>query len=266
MKENKDKTVNRVFFTKDYSKFKPTRGNRPIDRAHVDRIKKAIARDDLKLPIYVTKGMEIREGHHTFDARKELDLGIFYIIIESEDALDMAIFNAGRKNWSMFHYLNFFCMRNKQDYQIVKSKMNEYGMPVAETLCLLAGNATGSSTLTEAFKRGDFKIPEGGIAKFDRLASEMQYVNDVYNSGGKIKRALIRAMAITQKHPNYSFDRMKVALKSKGSKLLSATSREDYIEQFETMLNGGLSRKSKNRIRLVEFFKNREFEEEEEAA
>ena len=122
MKENKDKTVNRVFFTKDYSKFKPTRGNRPIDRAHVDRIKKAIARDDLKLPIYVTKGMEIREGHHTFDARKELDLGIFYIIIESEDALDMAIFNAGRKNWSMFHYLNFFCMRNKQDYQIVKSK------------------------------------------------------------------------------------------------------------------------------------------------
>jgi hypothetical protein len=94
----------------------------------------------------------------------------------------------------------------------------------------------------------------------------MQYVNDVYNSGGKIKRALIRAMAITQKHPNYSFDRMKVALKSKGSKLLSATSREDYIGQFETMLNGGLSRKSKNRIRLVEFFKNREFEEEEEAA
>jgi hypothetical protein len=153
MKENKDKTVNRVFFTKDYSKFKPTRGNRPIDRAHVDRIKKAIARDDLKLPIYVTKGMGIREGHHTTVARKELDLGIFYVIIESEDALDMAIFNAGRKNWSMVHYLNFFCMRSKQDYQIVKSKMNEYGMPVAETLCLLAGNATGSSTLIDLHQK-----------------------------------------------------------------------------------------------------------------
>jgi len=262
MTDNKDKKMNREFTTRVYSKFKPTKGNRPIDQAHVDRIKKSIANKDLKLPIYVTKDWFIREGNHTFEARKALGLEILYIIVDSEDPLDMAIFNAGRTNWSLKDYLNFFCTRNKKDYQIVRSKMNQYGMPVAETLCLLAGNATGNSTLTEAFKRGDFKIPVGGIAKFDKLASEMMYVNDALHSGGKIKRALIRAMAITQKHPNYTFARMKVALKSKGSKLLGASSREDYIAQFEVMLNGGLSKKSKNRIRLVEFFTNREWDVE----
>jgi ParB-like chromosome segregation protein Spo0J len=72
----KDSKMNREFSTKDYSKFKRTRGNRPIDPVHVERIKKSIAARDLKLPIYVTKDMEIREGHHTFAARRELGLEI----------------------------------------------------------------------------------------------------------------------------------------------------------------------------------------------
>ena len=147
----KDKKMNREYTTKEYSKFKRTRGNRPIDPGHVERIKKSIAAKDLKLPIYVTKDMEIREGHHTYEARKSLGLDIFYIVIDSEDALDMAIFNAGRKNWGLIHYLNFFCMRNKKDYQIVRSKMNQYGMPVSEALCLLAGDATWNNSLTENF-------------------------------------------------------------------------------------------------------------------
>ena len=259
----KDKKMNRDYTTKEYSKFRRTRGNRPIDPVHVERIKKSIAAKDLKLPIYVTKDMEIREGHHTYEARKSLGLDIFYIVIDSEDALDMAIFNAGRKNWGLIHYLNFFCMRNKKDYQIVRSKMNQYGMPVSEALCLLAGDATWNNTLTENFKRGEFKIPAGGIAKFDKLASEMMFINNVYNSGGKLKRAFIRAMIITQKHPKYDYARIKVSLKSKGSKLLGATSREDYIEQLDSLINGGLAQKSPKRVRLVEFFRNREFEPEE---
>src|SRR5210317_846393 len=104
---NKDKKLNREFFTRDYSKFKKTKGNRPIIPGHVAGIKKSMAARDLELPIYVNKDMEIREGHHTFQARKELDLGIIYIVIDSEDPLDMAIFNAGRKDWRMDNYLNF---------------------------------------------------------------------------------------------------------------------------------------------------------------
>ena len=259
----KDNKMNREFSTKDYSKFKRTRGNRPIDPVHVERIKKSIAAKDLKLPIYVTKDMEIREGHHTFDARKELGLEIYYIVIESADALDMARFNAGRKNWSMLNFLNFHCVRNKKDYQILKSKIKEYEMPVAETLYLLLGKATSDHTTTEAFKHGDFKIPAGGIETFDKLAEEMMYVNNVYNSGGKLKRAFIRAFSIMKKCPSYGFARLKVSLKTKASKLLSASSRDEYITQFENIYNKGLSSRSPKRMRLVQFTKEREFEYDE---
>ena len=35
---------NKFFETTDYSKFKKTRGNRPVDEAHVQQLKKLISR------------------------------------------------------------------------------------------------------------------------------------------------------------------------------------------------------------------------------
>ena len=49
MKDLKKKMSN-CFITKDYKLFTKTKGNRPINLAHVEKIKKAIARKDLKLP------------------------------------------------------------------------------------------------------------------------------------------------------------------------------------------------------------------------
>ena len=262
---NKDKKMNREFVTKEYSKFKKTKGNRPIDPTHVARIKKSIAAKDLKLPIYVCEeegSLRIREGHHTFEARKELGLEIYYIVTDSNDALDMAIFNAGRKNWSMNNFLNFHCVRNKQDYKILKSKMTQYGMPVAETYYLLLGKATFDKQTLDNFKRGEFKIPAGGISKFDQHAEEMRYVNNVFNDGGKLKRAFIRAYSILKKYPTYDFGRFKIALKTKASKLLAATSSNEFISQFENVYNSGVRDKSK-KINLVQFTKDRDFEDKE---
>ena len=258
---SKDAKVNREFFTREYSKFKKTKGNRPIDPGHVASIKKSIAARDLELPIYVNKDMEIREGHHTFQARKELDLGIYYIVIDSKDPLDMAIFNAGRKDWNMNNFLNFHCTRGKQDYKILRSKMEQYQMPVIETHYLLLGKATGGKNITEDFKHGNFKIPAGSIAAFDKLAEEMRYVNNIFNSGNKLKRPFIRAFSIMKKHPKYDFTRLKSALKSKASKLLAATSSNEYITQIETIYNSGLSDKNK-KMNLIQFAKDREYEED----
>ena len=45
--------------------------------------------------------MEVVDGQHTLEARKQLDLKIPYIIMDSDDPLDVARLNTGRKNWSM---------------------------------------------------------------------------------------------------------------------------------------------------------------------
>ena len=60
-----------------------------------------------------------------------------------------------------------------------------------------------------------------------------------------MKRPFIRAFSIMKKHPKYDFARLKSALKSKASKLLAATSSNEYITQIETIYNSGLSDKNK---------------------
>ena len=64
-----------------------------------------------------------------------------------------------------------------------------------------------------------------------------------------------------KKHPKYDFNRLKAALKSKASKLLAATSSNEYITQIETIYNSGLSDKNK-KMNLIQFAKDREYEED----
>jgi len=259
------KQIKNAFFeTKEYSLFKKGKGNRQINDAHVARIKKLIAAKDTKAPIFVNKDYEIIDGHHTLQARKDLGLSVFFLMVDSDDPLDMARFNTGKKNWNLDNFLDFYCYRGKNDYKILKSKMLEYGMPVAETLTLMLGKATNTKEMTDAFKLGEFKLASGALINFDRIASQMLLINNHIGTEKKLKRQFIRAYLIMCKHPKYDFARFKSALKSKGGKLLAATSSHDYIQMFDKVYNGGLTRDKK--IDLMKFAMDREFEREEREA
>jgi len=254
----------KYFVTKDYGIFKKSKGNREVDSTHVDRIKRLIAERDLKTPVIVNKKMEIVDGQHTAQARKQLGLDIYYVIGDSDDALDTARANTGKKNWNLNNFLNFHCTRGKQDYKICASKMTQYGMPVAETLALLNGRATVCRLQTEEFKLGDFSIAAGRLSRFDQIAKEITYIaKQIDPNGKKLKRQLIRAYLIMCKHPKFSFDRLKSAMKSKGGKLAAVTNSSDYIEQFDRVYNGGLTRDKK--VDFLKFALDRDFDKREAA-
>jgi len=257
---SKRKKLSNFFSTKNYGQFKKTKGNRPINPSHVDRIKKAIAVRDLKFPIFVTKNMEIREGHHTFQARKELGLPIYYIVLASNDAYDMALLNSNRSQWNMEDYLNFYCTYQRKDYLLLRSKVLEYNMPIIEAIGIFLNRVGLDVNISADYKEGNFKIPAGGITRFDRIASEMKYINDIVFDSKKMKRGFIRAYMISDKCPKWDFNRFKSAMKSKGAKLLGSQTTEDYISQFQNIYNAGLVASKK--IKLARFYEDKEFEEQ----
>ena len=261
------RAVNNKFFeTRDYSMFKKIRGNRPVDEAHVKQLKKLIADKDLMDPIRVNQNKEVVDGQHTLQARKELGLPVPYIIINSDDPLDVARLNQGRKNWSLDHYLGHHCARGKMDYKICKSKMVQFGLPVSETIILLLKLTSKWRLITEQFKQGDFKIPVGGIQNCDKIGSQLMYLIKYFlgmdNSDRRIKRQIVNAYIVAVRHPQFSFDRFKTAIKTKSAWLMSGTSTRDYIQIFQKIYNSGLVAKKK--INLLDFFDNREYTEVEE--
>jgi hypothetical protein len=256
--------ANKYFETTDYTRFKKTRGNRPIDQAHVLQLKKLISEKDLLDPIRVNKSMEVIDGQHTLEARKQLDLKVPYIIMDSDDILDVARLNTGRKNWSMNDYLNQHCARNKMDYKICRQKMQQFGMNVAEVVVLLLKQYSLWSRISSDFKTGRFTIPAGGIEHCDRIGAQLMQLKKYFygmesSKNKRFKRSMVMSYVIADKHPKFEFKRFLQACKSKSAWFLTGTSTSDYVAIIERIYNAGLTPSRK--INLVEFHKSKEYQD-----
>ncbi len=253
---------NKYFETTDYSKFKKARGNRPVDEGHVNQLKKLIAEKDLYDPIRVNQNMEVVDGQHTLQARKELDLKVPYIIINSDDPLDVARLNTGRRNWSMEAYLNHHCARNKMDYKICKSKMDQFGINISEAIVLLLKQCSMWNRIATDFKTGQFKIPAGGIENCDRIGSALMQLKKYFlgmdDTKRRLKRSMVMAYIIADRCPDFDLRRFRDACKSRSSWFLSGTNTKDYILIIEKIYNSG---RSKNKIKLLDFFESKEYQE-----
>ena len=251
-----------VYSTKDYNWFKKTKGNRPSTASHYKKIKNSIVEKDLKMVIYVNSDGTIREGHNTFEVRKDLGLKIYYIINDSFDALDVPRFNSGRENWSFANTVNFYAVRGRKPYIVIQEKMQQYNMPIQETVGLLKGVTSISSETAEEFKWGKLSISDEEIKTFDAIAESMRKLYDIRYMGEKLRRGFIRTIFVAYKKANLSVERAKTVIKNSGAKLDGCRSTEDYINTLSKMYDSGLE-KSK-RINLVRFYESRQYENEEE--
>jgi len=255
---------NKFFETTDYNRFKKTRGNRPVDPTHVEQLKKLIAEKDLYDPIRVNKNMEVIDGQHTLEARKQLDLKVPYIIMDSDDPLDVARLNTGRKNWSMVNYLDQHCARNKMDYKICKQKMQQFGINVAEAVVLLLKQTSLWSRISHDFKTGQFVIPAGGIEHCDRIGARLMQLKKYFYGmesvkNKTLKRSMVCSYIVADRHPKFDPKRFLTACKTRSSWFLTGTSTADYVAIIERIYNAGLA--PKNKINLVEFYKSKEYQE-----
>lgn len=95
--------------TKDYEKFKFILGNRSVLRTHVNNLIESISQCNLLHvnPIIVNENFHVIDGQHRLLAAKQLDIEIYYMIIESGDSELNQIhhLNKHSKNWSTKEYV-----------------------------------------------------------------------------------------------------------------------------------------------------------------
>ena len=79
MKLKKKDDNNVIHITRDYSMFKSVKGNRAIDKGHVQKLIREMKKKDLDLPIFINENDEVVDGQHTLQARKELGRPVRYL-------------------------------------------------------------------------------------------------------------------------------------------------------------------------------------------
>ena len=240
MKTKKHEKYTEVYSTKDYAWFKKTKGNRPSTPSHYKKIKNSIVEKDLKMPIFVNADGTIREGHNTFDVRKDLGLPIYYIVNDDMKAEDVPRFNSSRANWSYPNTVSFYAVRGRKPYLIIQEKMQQYNMPIQETVGLLKGVTTISSEVAEEFKWGRLILSDQELKTFDTIASTIRKLYDIRYLNEKLKRGFIRTIFIAYKKANFNVERAKIAIKNSGAKLDGCKSTEDYMNTLSKIYDSGL--------------------------
>ena len=120
------KVISQVIETNDYSLFSILKGNRQINKAHLNRLKESIEQESLIVPIIVNEEYEIIDGQNRYNAWKDLNLPVYYIVVEGYGLSQVQRLNSNIRNWSMKDYADCYDTLGKKDYKVYKKFKEKY--------------------------------------------------------------------------------------------------------------------------------------------
>jgi len=177
-----------VYETYDYDSFKHVKGNRKIDKRHVDKLRKSMDKRLLLTPIIVNVSGYIKDGQHRFEARKALELPIPYIVdgLNGKQILmDVQTYNSSSRNWSLINFIESQCELKNENYMRLYNLLKIYPHFKPITILTLLQNKSECSAVPTGFKEGLFSFPEKEVSRVDNLCSKItelgqyfEYFND----------------------------------------------------------------------------------------
>lgn len=220
--------------TTDYSKFKLMHTNREQSRGHVETLKKAfeeVGNLTRVQPLLVNENFEIIDGQHRFTACKELDLPIYYTMVEGLGVAEARSMNILHRNWVTDDYAHSYANGGDPNYKTYIKLKEDYGFNHSVTLIAFSGTATDRGIFKE-FKNGDFVVKDEAAVK-DRLnfIAEVDELID-FPMDRYLARALMRLLQ------NDEFDRERMKTKITQTKSLKRDiSSDGFLRQLEDIYN-----------------------------
>lgn len=221
--------------TKDYSLFKYILANREVSIPHVNRLVKAIRKNNLLHlnPIIVNNDMEILDGQHRIAAAELLNVEIFYQVDEKVSKKDLSDLNSVKKNWSTMDYINFWGVEKAAGFDELSKFLSIYpNLPPSTALMLLSGDGSR-----------DMNNLKNGIIDISNL-TEATHIADVVKKFRNIidfayDRNFILSIARVIKSGKYDQAIMDKRLEYQSRSLVKCATVRQYIEMLEEIYNKG---------------------------
>ena len=242
--KNTMKIVNQVYKTNDYSVFNTIKGNRPLNKLHKKRLMESMSIQHLQSPIIINKNMDIIDGQHRFESQKELNLPVFYIMMEEYGIEETHRLNSNSSDWKTSDFMEAYAMQGLKDYIIYKQFYYEFGFGHQDCLNMLSGHIS-LGTLYTTFKNGNFVVTNHKDAI--EIAEKITMIADYYH--GYKRRAFVQSMQIAFKNPNYNHAKLLQKLKYNSTELVDCTNYRQYCYLLEDIYN--YRTKDTDKIRLI---------------
>lgn len=246
-----DREVSAVYVSNDYSSFETFRGNREPD--HVGMIVASmIEYGAINKPIICTTDPErpnvkiIADGNNSFNARMQLGLPIYYVLLENLTEREMIALNLTNRNWTKKNYVEFYAQKGYADYMIFKNLMDEFPEFTCSTIeAILTLSTTKDNYGDERCAKGQGLAIARGLFK----CKNTQHSRELINLLMKIKRAegqranlyrqdqFVRAMVRCFNFKPFDGDRLVKKIEMFPFMFTKQPDTQGYIEMIESLYN-----------------------------
>ena len=234
--------MNTILTTTNYDELKFLKGNRAINKAHLNNLIKSMQNRQLFTTGIVNEKDEICDGQHRFVACKTLERPFYYTVEPGYGLEEVIALNTSSKKWTNEDYLNCYLEREGSYPQYVKFKlfMDKYRMGYKSCIGLLCNTY---SINTKSFNNGTFKI-----RSYDRavkMADMIMQTAPYYNRCRTWNYVLAMVSLFSKKE--FQFDRFLKRLDSGGSrKMMTCSTIKETVMMIEEIYNF----RSKEKVRL----------------
>lgn len=234
--------MNSILKTTNYDDLKFLRGNRPINKPHLNNLIKSMKNKQLFTTGIVNEKNEICDGQHRFTACKVLKKPFYYIIEPGYGLEEVIALNTSSRKWTNENYLNCYLERDGDYPEYVKFKqfMDKYKMGYKSCIGLLCNT---SSINTKSFNNGTFTIKS--YNKAVKMADMIMQTAPYYSRCRTWNYVL--AMITLFNNKEFKFERFLKRLDSGGSrKMMTCSTIKETIMMIEEIYNF----RSKEKVRL----------------
>jgi hypothetical protein len=232
---NKMKYVCSVYETDDYDTFHELEHNRDATKKRVEKIKKSFLEGEVLNPIIVNEKFEIIDGQGRFEALKQLERSVKFIVACGTGIEDCRRMNQYSTNWSKTDFIDSYS--NIESYQNLKQIVDETGLCFDKIMQIARKYSGGRGAGQELLRSGKLEFDNDDVA----------VVRKVVEAGTQIKQAL----AIDKNLPanfyvcvkimmcadGYNHKRMLQNCKDDRHRFAYSTHQETLLKEFSRIYN-----------------------------
>lgn len=234
--------------TCNYSQFKSTKENRPVDQDHLMRLYDAVSEKNLlaEFPILVDKNMNVIDGQHRLKIAESLGIPIYYIVSDRITVDDISETNANTLRWRLSDYMDRWLASGKMEYVVLDRFMKKYPfftLKEALSLCHF-GDRHG---LDRKFRNGEYRCNDVPYAtKVAQALLDFSKFFLHYHD-----KSFINAVANLIGNRNYNHQIMMARLEYQSTKLVRCADMDSYIELLNEIYNYRSSQKNRVTLRKL---------------
>lgn len=196
--------------TKDYSIFRDIRGNRVVNKRHVERLKLAIERRNLLefYPILLNERYEVIDGQHRLTAAMEMGIDVPYEVVNGLQLEDVMAINTNSKSWSLRDFIDSYIVLGNQDYSELLAFCERHQMSPIMAGSLLQGFRTlHSGNSGKLIRNGDFRVRNRALA--EKIAEQANKLTPYCDGFKPIQdRHFLESLMRINNVPDFDFERL----------------------------------------------------------